>query len=271
MQAPDPKAPEGQWLSFHERVARLRPPLAPPPDLAERMQATLDQHAAGSHVLLLGMTRALFGIGQRMLAVDWSADMIASLWPGDSPTRRAQCADWGAIEAQSAPFSAVVGDGSLNVLQGADDVARVVRRLAAISSGAQVLLRCFVSPAQDEADSLEQLKAAAIAGEAGGFHAFKWRIAMALAAASGPLVAVDRIQATFCALFPDRQALARQTGWVGADFAEIDAYRGSSTCLWFPTREQLLAAVGNPPGSRFIASGTYELAERCPLLTWRMA
>lgn len=264
------RTPEGQWLSFHERVARLRPPLAPPPGLADLMQAQLDQGGAESHVLLLGMTRALFGIGQRMLAVDWSGDMIASLWPGDSPARRAQCGDWGAIEPGSPSFSAVVGDGSLNVLRGADDVARVMCHLARAAPGALLLLRCFVAPPPGEAESLDQLKSAAELGEAGGFHAFKWRIGMSLAAAGDPLVPVDQIQATFCDLFPDRHALAGQTGWGSADFVEIDAYRGSSTCLWFPTREQLLNAIGNPADSSFLGSGDYELAERCPVLTWRL-
>jgi hypothetical protein len=50
--------------------------------------------------------------------------------------------------------------------------------------------------------------------------------------------------------------------------AEIDAYRSSPARFSFPTAEQLLATL--PPEfveGRFVATGNYELAERCPLLT----
>jgi hypothetical protein len=40
-----------------------------------------------ARVLLLGVTPELCGIAQETVAVDHSANMIARVWPGDTPSR----------------------------------------------------------------------------------------------------------------------------------------------------------------------------------------
>ena len=82
-----------------------------------------------------------------------------------------------------------------------------------------------------------------------------------------PDIAVVDILAAFDRTFPDRAALVEATRWHPGAVATIDVYAGSREVYSFPTATQLLDAV--PPGwgePRFVASGTYELAERCPLL-----
>lgn len=265
--APAPLA--SGWEQFHRRVVQLRPPLSPhPADVAAIARQIANDDA---HVLLLGMTAALFGQGQRLTAIDFSAPMIARLWPGDTATHRALEGDWRGLAPPDRPYTAVIGDGSFNTLAWPHDIAAVGARLAAAAPGAVLAVRCFLAPPPAMAESLDDLAAAAAAGTLGGFHAAKWRIAMALAAAAGdPNVPVVAIAAAFDALFPDRAALSAATGWTLETIAEIDAYRGSPACLAFPTAAQLLAALGTPPGAGFVAAGGYELADRCPLLVWHL-
>jgi hypothetical protein len=253
------------WDAFARRVARLQPPLAPhSADVAgmARMIAGADDH-----VLLLGMTTALFGLGRRQTAVDWNAAMIAALWPGDSPDRVALAADWREMAPPEVPVTAIVGDGSFNTLEWPADFARLAAHLATIAPGAVLAVRCFLTPSPGAAEALADLAAAPL----GGFHAMKWRIAMALAAETGePMVAVADIAAAFDRLFPDRAALAARSGWAAETIAEIDSYRGSPARYAFPTAAQALAAFGDPPGASFVPGSGYELAERCPLLVWRL-
>ena len=253
------------WDSFARRVGRLQPPLAPhPADVAAIAQAIAGRD---DHVLLLGMTAALFGLGRRLTAADWNPAMIAALWPGDSPGRSAVAADWRELAAPVVPITAIIGDGSLNMLEWPADFARLAARLITIAPGAVLALRCFLTPSAGAAETLADL----VTAPPGGFHALKWRIAMALAADAGqPMVAVADIAATFDRLFPDRAALAARAGWDDAVIAEIDAYRGSAARYAFPTAAQLLAALGDPPGAVFVPASGYELAERCPLLVWQL-
>ena len=52
------------------------------------------------------------------------------------------------------------------------------------------------------------------AGEIRSFHAFKWRLAMAIVAeAADPNIRVETIRDVFIREFPDRAMLAETTGW----------------------------------------------------------
>ena len=99
-------------------------------------------------------------------------------------------------------------------------------------------------------------------GERCGFHAFKWRLAMAAMDGSANISA-RAVWEAFERLFPDRDGLSRATGWSLETIAEIDDYAVSPLSKSFPTRTQLLESF---PGARLVESGDYELAERCPLL-----
>ena len=119
-------------------------------------------------------------------------------------------------------------------------------------------MRCFTCP--DEPDDLACIEAQLPIG----FHAFKWKLAMAVAQAPGDAnVAMQGVWEAFERLFPDRERLSRATGWSLEVIAEIDDYQRSPHIKNFPTRAQILALF---PSARFVESGSYELADRCPLL-----
>ena len=82
-----------------------------------------------------------------------------------------------------------------------------------------------------------------------------------------PRVGVNAILDTFNSLFKNREELSRATGWPRDQIDTIDFYQGSSVAFHFPTRDRLLSVISEIfTDSRFVSSGTYELAERCPLL-----
>jgi hypothetical protein len=252
------------WQNFHARWSRLQPPLRANGEVVAAIAAAIDHHRANA--LLLGVTPELSGIAERTTAVDWDKGMIAHIWPGDTPARRAVLADWREMSFASHRFTAVIGDGSLNSVPYAE-WQRVFARLAELLlPGARLAIRVYETP--DNCETVAQIRRDAIEGFGGGFHAFKWRLAMALAAERGDAeMPVARIHRAFEREFPDREALSRATGWSLDTIAEIDAYRGLATSYCFPTRSQTLRLMPSAfRNVRFESSGTYELSTACPIL-----
>ena len=82
-----------------------------------------------------------------------------------------------------------------------------------------------------------------------------------------PNVPVREIRDVFERWFPDRAALAAERAWPRDEIDTIDMYAGSDANYSFASRRQFLEIV--PPeftNARFVDVGSYELAERCPLL-----
>ncbi|MCC6918479.1 MAG: class I SAM-dependent methyltransferase [Alphaproteobacteria bacterium] len=257
--------PADAWAAFHARWSRLRPPLRADADVVAEVARQIAGHEG--HVLLLGVTPELSGLGRTMTAVDWSPQMVAHIWRGDSDGRRALLADWRALPAQPQPCTAAIGDGSLATLRWPDDYTAVFARFRdVLAPGARLAIRGYLTP--DDPETLGQVRDATLAGDAGNFHALKWRVAMALAGAGpDPNVAVAAIRDAFDQAFPDRARLAEATGWPQATIDEIDAYRDSPAVYSFVTRDQMRAAA--PPwlaDLRFVPAGSYPLADRCPLI-----
>ena len=255
---------EDGWRDFHRRWSRLKPPLRANCEVTASIGSAIEERRR--HALLLGVTPELSAVADQTTAVDWSPGMIAHIWPGDTPSRRAVLGDWRAMPLERREFSAAIGDGSLNSICLGDYGAVFAQLERLLQPGARLAVRAYVTP--DSCESVAQVRRSTMAGDAGGFHAFKWRLAMAIVAEQHQAdLAVARIHHVFEAEFPDRAALARATGWSREDIEEIDAYRGVDTVYSFPTRREIRDMI--PPGFRsvqFLASGTYELAGRCPIV-----
>ena len=255
---------ERPWEVFHRHFPTLKPPLAVAPDVVRAIASAIEGRT--QRALLLGVTPALVPIADDTTALDWSEPMVARVWPGDTATRRAQRADWRAMPFTGQVFTAVIGDGSFNCLDYPNDYLRVFSELERVAHpGAAFAVRFFVTPSPGEA--LGDVRAAAMAGQVGAIDALKWRLGMAVAARSGPNVARNAIHAAFEEAFPGREALLAATNWDAADLEAIDWYRGAPDIISFPTESEILAVV--PPSMRnprFLPSGKYELAGRCPIL-----
>ena len=80
------------WQTYPARWSLLKPPLRPDASVVDRVRALAGADAAP--VLVLGVTPELAAAFAQVEAVDRSAEMIAALWPGDAPGRRAIQGDW---------------------------------------------------------------------------------------------------------------------------------------------------------------------------------
>jgi SAM-dependent methyltransferase len=253
------------WTTFHVRWSRMGPPQRPDAAVCGAMRASLEGHRA--RVLLLGVTPELASIGVQTVAVDWSPTATTHIWPGTLPGRAAMRANWLDLPFEAAAFSGVAGDGSLNCLEFPRDYDRLFAQLArVVRPGGSVAIRAYTRP--DRCEPVTTTCARATAGDIGSVHALKWLIAHALCdgRATTNLPARDILDA-FNRGLPDRAALADATGWSLDDIAQIDAYASLPDVFSFPTREAVLAIV--PPAFaqvRFVDVGSYELADRCPIL-----
>jgi hypothetical protein len=254
------------WENYHRLWDRLGPPLRPHQDVVVAFERLLAGHA--KHVLLLGVTREFAGLGERLTAIDHNAQMIANLWPGDTEIRHAEKGDWLALPFPARHFSAAIGDGALVMLAYPTAYTTLFEQLGRVLEPEGLFATRFFATPDGNRDTMPTLREQVLARGAGSFNAFKWRLAMVLVTqARNPNIKVTAIRDAFEQMFPDREVLAAATGWELEDIATIDAYKDSRTIYSFPTREELRAVIpGDFVNARFISSGAYDLAERCPIV-----
>lgn len=243
------------WPTHARQWARIGPPLRPSPADVALMEAAVAGRAA-PRALLLGVTPELatmaWPAGTRLTAIDHSEAMIDAVFPAGAGD--ALRGEWTAIPRPDASFDVVVGDGCLSCLAypvGYAAVGAELRRV--LAPGGRVVLRLFALVPEPLAQVADDLHAGRIAG----FHALKWRIAMAIQPADRT-VAVAEILAAFDRIAPDRDALP----WPRETVDTIDAYRGSTIRYTFPTADEQVAALGIPLTE--IRHAGYELGDRCP-------
>lgn len=256
------------WNAIRKHWQLLGSPLRPPPEVVEAYDGELD--LARSHVVMLGVTPELTGLGSAMTAVDESADMIAGIWPGDTDTRRAVQGDWFDLPFPDASVDALIGDGCLSVIGAADLRRTLFASVArALRDDGRAAIRLYASP--ETPDDPKDVRALALSGGVSTFHEFKWRVAMtAIGAAPDYIIPVRGILEQFEALFPDREELSARTGWELPVIGTIDVYRNSPAIYSFAPMAILVEEAEAYFGDVGIAStGTYGLAERCPMLVLR--
>lgn len=268
MSGPTPAARGGSFnhrSEYHRAWSRLTPPVVPN---AEVVTALTEQIAdAGERTLLLGVTPQFAGIGGQLVAVDRNFSMVLNIWPGNNAARCAIVSDWQCMAFPADTFSACIGDGSLTALRSPDQHERLFAELGRVlRPAARFVCRLFAPP--DVGETIAAVREATLSGGIRNFHAFKWRLAMALALEKADAnVPVRDVFAAFNRMFGDRDELVRITGWNREHIDTIDFYEHSISAFSFASRRQLAEAASQTfSGVRFVPSGTYELAERCPLL-----
>jgi len=258
------------WSSFQRAFALMRPPLRPDADVVDAFRSLTRDCA--EPMLLLGVTPELADLSPNLTAIDRTQAMLDFVWPGDTSQRRALVGNWLKLRLPSASFASVICDGGALAFPYPGLPTKVLRESAnVLISGGRFVSRVYSSP--DEGETLEAVRAAFERGEVGNVHALKWRVAMAIAhERGGPNVPVTEIRDTFERWFPDRAALAAATSWPRDEIDTIDAYADSNAIYGFATRRQILDIVPTEYASaRFVDVGSYELAERCPLLVLERA
>ena len=104
--------------------------------------------------------------------------MIESLWPG-AQFGTALCAEWSDPPLPAASQDIVVGDGCFSALVTRDEYRALVRAVRRIMRDDGIfLMRYFLRP--DDAEPVGRVFDDLLNARIGNFHAFKWRLAMAL-------------------------------------------------------------------------------------------
>jgi SAM-dependent methyltransferase len=253
-------------------------PVAEDVDLYRRAIASClaESELATARMLLLGVTPELTSLpwprGSSLLACDLSLDMLRSVWPlGRFPGAFADAlnADWLALPLAAAACKLVVGDGSLSVFDAVADCRRCARELhRVLQPGGCLVLRLFCRPRAPE--SPDAVLADLRRGHVGNFHAFKWRLVMAMHASDANVRLAD-IWARWAAEFPDPQTAAALSGWPLEAIRTLEAYRNASARYGFHTVEEVCSMLS--PEFEFLDAAwpRYELGERCPIASFRRA
>lgn len=265
------------WTSHAEQWALIGPPLRPCPADVEFMQgevaACFAARRAPLRALLLGVTPELVSAPWQpeldLVAVDRSAAMIRAVWPGETRRRRALRGEWLELPLPSGSIDLVLGDGCLTLLDFPRGYAALTASLARVlRPGGCVLLRLFCRPAR--AETVEDVCVALRARSIGNFHAFKWRLAMALQGGDTERgVALADVWDAYRANVRDDAELASETGFRAAEVGTIHNYRGVSTRYTYSTLEETLGVFASDFELINSWCGSYELAERCPTVTLR--
>jgi len=250
------------WHTFAERWNRLGSPLRPCAEDVENFRRALGE--TPGECLLLGVTPELADLSAHLTALDNSTDMIHALW--SQQRHPALLGDWLAMPFESAAFDNVIGDGCPVLLAWPLQYQHLFAQVGRVlKPGGKLLLRAFVGAEQRE--SPQQVCSDARAGKMKSFHAFKWRLSMAIAATSADYTfCIADTLATFDRLLPDRQQLAAASGWRMDEIETIDFYRGSTARYSYPPLSQLRKTIPLEFSETETLYGHYELAERCPLL-----
>ncbi|MDP2783120.1 MAG: methyltransferase domain-containing protein [Sulfurimicrobium sp.] len=205
-----------------------------------------------------------------LLACDSSLDMLQSIWPlGRFPGAfsAALNADWRALPLAPGACKLIVGDGSLSTLGCADDYRRCAREFyRVLQPGGCLVLRLFCQPRKPELP--EQVLADLRRGHVGNFHAFKWRLVMAIHASNESACLAD-IWARWESGFPQPETAAALSGWSLDAIRTLEAYRHASARYSFYGMAELRSMLA--PEFEFLDAAWpgYELGERCPIASFR--
>jgi SAM-dependent methyltransferase len=275
-----PRVQPSHWNEYARRWQLIGPPLRPGRVDVEHVSRSVSCHRTlreascrdPEPALLLGVTPELASISWQppfeLLAVDKSEGMLAAVWPGDSQSRRAKLGDWLELSLPPASVGLVMGDGVFSLLQYPDDYRRLAENVALVlRAGGLFALRAFtrVEPAESIADVFGKL----YAGGIGSFHAFKWRLAMALQGDATRGVDLASIWECFRAHVASNSELAQQTGFPEQEIESIDSYRGVAERYSYSTASELVSLLAPKLDLLEQWLPTYELGERCPHLLFR--
>lgn len=202
-------------------------------------------------VLVLGATQELLDGAGDTVGVDICEAMVARA------SGHVVRGDWRALPFKDDSFDSVVGDGSLSAVGDHDDRRRVMREVRRVlRAEGRVVLRTYT----------RRESVASVAFDIHSIHsinALKLVLWGKVARMNGEVPLAD-VWRAFCAL-PE----ATRTAFPPEAAATLRVYRDSNDAYWVPTQDDLVMFVTE---SGFVVrsehrSRSYELAERCPILT----
>lgn len=275
----NPETADSHWKLHAAQWEKVGSPLRPAGEDATLYWNAItsllaEPDLAEARALLLGVTPEIASLrwpsGSTLLACDSSPAMLAEIWqPSRFPGAFAGAlrADWRALPIRSGSVGLVIGDGSLCVLECADDYRACAREFhRTLRPDGGLVLRLFCRPPTPE--SPEAVLADLRNGSAGGFHAFKWRLVMAMHAAD-PNARLADIWVRWESEFPEPEEVAALSGWSGDAIGTLAAYRGAPARYSFFSLEEVCELLSPQFELAGAAWPGYELGERCPVASLR--
>ncbi|MBS1217653.1 MAG: hypothetical protein H6R21_786 [Proteobacteria bacterium] len=264
------------WNAHARQWHLIGAPLRPAPEDIRLLEAEVHGWHARTTVavpraLLCGATpeiaRMRWPARTWLTAIDHSRPMIAGVWPVAEAPGAAVCGDWLALPLAAASQHLLIGDGCYSLLVGRARYAAFAAELRRVATrNALLAMRYFLRPECPEpvshvVDDLWQKRI-------GSFHAFKWRLAMALHGTLEQGVRLGDIWRAWQQAVPDPARLAAHLGWPVEVINTIHNYRNVDTRYSFPT---LAEARDHAGGFELVATHwpAYELGERCPTMIMR--
>ncbi len=205
-----------------------------------------------------------------LLSIDRCLGMIQGVWPGANLpfSSLAVQGDWCHMPLANSVIDIVIGDGCFTLLTDIDNYRDFIKEIKRVMQpDGQLLIRAFVRPMKRECP--EAVIADLISGQISSFHAFKWRLAMALHGDLGSGVRLKDIWEAWHAENIDTEALSAQRGWSSAEINTINVYRNVDSKYTFPLLDELRAIIGEQFEEIACIYGDYELADRCPILAFK--
>lgn len=245
---------EGQWNHVGARWDDLGPPLRPAVADIALFQRALDARAALAPIddaLILGVTPEIFHLAwpetTRLRALDRSADMIATVWPGTA--EQAIAGSWLDTPFADATFAMLFCDGGLQLLAHSHEQARLTSELARIvAPRGHVVFRLFL-PATTREDP-EAVIAELAAGGIANMNCLKLRLGAALMESAEEGIALGDFWHFLHDRIGDRDAFFAGLGWDPGEVSVIDFYRDSPARYHFvdvATAEALFGTDGDGP------------------------
>lgn len=205
--------------------------------------------AAPPRVLVMGATPDFFHMpwpsGTDLLAVDRSAAMLKSIWPGcESQTLQR---DWTDMDLPDASRDVVLCDGGLTFFRSLETLQVLAENLGRIiASGGIFIVRLFVDAEVRETPA--KVLSEFVDGKIPNSSELKVRLWFALNAADGQGVRLHDVWRCYREAVPDPGAIARNIPWQSSDWLAMDAYKNMEEVYYFPSVDDVTDVFTSRPG-----------------------
>ena len=262
------------WNEAAGRFDDYGPPLRPSPEDMGILRALVTEwHREGRagkvRIFLCGVTPEIvlmpWPFSIEMTGMDQAEEMVRSVWPGDlAGVRRGVVGNWLESGLADGSHDIVIGDGGFGFLPYPDRQRALLSELRRVLVPGGLFVYRHFAQVEDREDVASVLSAARN-GSIGSFHAFKWRLAMAMQADSVSGVRQQDIWTAWTEARIDPSSLP-QPGWSKRAVRTIELYRGKQARLYFPTVRELTALLEEQYSEIKVQYPHYELGERCPTI-----
>jgi len=256
---------DSHWAERTKHWSKITAPMRPHEGSISKQQELVGDKK--ERILLLGVTPELHAAFPIIHAVDREQSMIDTIWPGDTEHKQVTRSDWFDIDLYANHYSAIVGDGSLNMVHFHEETNLLLRRcLDWLEPGGIAAFRVFTRPnhTPTKGNVITATKTMCL-------DAWRCYLNMYIAGTYGVNVPSQRKLDVFNELFPDREALASETGWeLDSINRSFDSYKNGKMLTSYPTRDQWKAIIPDYAVEvGFDETSRYELCEYFPILTFR--